>query len=533
MKTLATVPPRTLSPTLWDGVNATPLARAGVDAPQSIADDTAMTLHAPLPAPRTLRRQRGEGTIWPTAHGRWRAQGRRVIDPATGKPRRKSAPTFNTYGEALVWLKSQDALTLPTARQTVDTLGQVLRKWQALHPKGSEDLAFVFKHCDDLLSVPAIAETREQRLRLQETLTQIGTRRRRTRSALRAKRGARSLRLLRDVRRREDGEWEQEVAPSEWRTIVWHQGGNGREEKRRRADVALSRLRDGQRLTMETLLPAPWRLEESRSCARLLCSLGIIEQRAADDADRVAVATTRALLATMRRALKSHDRILQALVPDELQELGEADDLPTQSRTKEIVAAFGQVGAKPSRRRVFDLIRLACERGRRPEATLGDRAIALMAATGMRNGEVLALRWGRVDVDREVIQVREARTKSGGFKTPKTESGSRDLEISYAPIADLVGDLRGDLVAWRGDAPLDGLLFGWTMGEAKERMGIAMDALCREGGIGRLTPYHLRHCNLLALGARGVHPNDVSLRGGHANAVVTMKVYCLPTALSE
>ena len=39
--------------------------------------------------------------------------------------------------------------------------------------------------------------------------------------------------------------------------------------------------------------------------------------------------------------------------------------------------------------------------------------------------------------------------------------------------------------------------------------------------------------NLLALGARGVHPNDVSLRGGHANAVVTMKVYCLPTALSD
>ena len=55
--------------------------------------------------------------------------------------------------------------------------------------------------------------------------------------------------------------------------------------------------------------------------------------------------------------------------------------------------------------------------------------------TGMRRNEVLALRWGRVDLDKNVIQVREAleATKAHGirFKTPKSKVGRRD---SLCPI---------------------------------------------------------------------------------------------------
>jgi integrase len=53
--------------------------------------------------------------------------------------------------------------------------------------------------------------------------------------------------------------------------------------------------------------------------------------------------------------------------------------------------------------------------------------------TGMRLGEVLALRWGRVDLDRKVIEVREAleETKAHGirFKAPKTKAGRRDVTL--------------------------------------------------------------------------------------------------------
>lgn len=62
--------------------------------------------------------------------------------------------------------------------------------------------------------------------------------------------------------------------------------------------------------------------------------------------------------------------------------------------------------------------------------------------TGMRLGEVLGLRWSRVDLDKNVIQVREALedTKEHGirFKPPKSKAGRRDITLPDI----LVGALR-------------------------------------------------------------------------------------------
>ena len=53
--------------------------------------------------------------------------------------------------------------------------------------------------------------------------------------------------------------------------------------------------------------------------------------------------------------------------------------------------------------------------------------------SGMRRGELLALRWCNVDLDAKVIRVRESleETKAGGrrFKTPKTSAGRRDITL--------------------------------------------------------------------------------------------------------
>ena len=53
--------------------------------------------------------------------------------------------------------------------------------------------------------------------------------------------------------------------------------------------------------------------------------------------------------------------------------------------------------------------------------------------TGMRLAEVLALRWNRIDLDKKVLQVREALefTKAHGirFKAPKSKAGRRDLTL--------------------------------------------------------------------------------------------------------
>jgi integrase len=63
---------------------------------------------------------------------------------------------------------------------------------------------------------------------------------------------------------------------------------------------------------------------------------------------------------------------------------------------------------------------------------LGAAAMVALFA-GMRLGEVLALRWNRVDLDAKVVQVREAleQTKVFGvrFKLPKSRAGRRDITL--------------------------------------------------------------------------------------------------------
>ena len=57
--------------------------------------------------------------------------------------------------------------------------------------------------------------------------------------------------------------------------------------------------------------------------------------------------------------------------------------------------------------------------------------------TGMRRGELLALRWGNVDLENEVIRVRESleQTRAGlRFKGPKTKAGRRDITLPAAAV---------------------------------------------------------------------------------------------------
>jgi len=68
------------------------------------------------------------------------------------------------------------------------------------------------------------------------------------------------------------------------------------------------------------------------------------------------------------------------------------------------------------------------------------RTIVIVAPlTGLRIGEVVALRWGRVDFLRGVLLVRETYSEEVGFGTPKTRSSVRDVPMS--------GPVRSALVA--------------------------------------------------------------------------------------
>jgi integrase len=166
--------------------------------------------------------------------------------------------------------------------------------------------------------------------------------------------------------------------------------------------------------------------------------------------------------------------------------------------------------------------------------------------TGLRRGELLALRWRNVELEAKVLRVREALevTMAGGvrFKLPKTRGGRRDVTLPDV----VVGALRkhrqqqleqrvaieqgiianGDVIAFP-KLPDDALVFATIEGEPLSPNAVSKAwALAAEGlGVGDVTLHGLRHTHASQLIDAGVDIVTISKRLGHASPAITMKVY--------
>ena len=153
-------------------------------------------------------------------------------------------------------------------------------------------------------------------------------------------------------------------------------------------------------------------------------------------------------------------------------------------------------------------------------ATL-DRALYLTAAmTGLRQGELLALRWRDLDLEALKLRVRRAFVR-GEFKAPKSARGIRGV-----PMAEEVGLALAELHASSLFTDDDDLVFGHPLtGEALDRSQVRkrFQRACRRAGV-RVVRFHdLRH----TFGTRIAASGDVSLRTlqewmGHRDPTTTM-----------
>ena len=155
-------------------------------------------------------------------------------------------------------------------------------------------------------------------------------------------------------------------------------------------------------------------------------------------------------------------------------------------------------------------------------AAVGDRLESLYAvaiATGMRLGELLALKWRDVDLDGRTLQVRATLQNMAGrfeFAEPKTSHSRRRIALSLLAVEALqkhqVRQAEERIRSGGAWEDLD-LVFPNTVGKPLDGRNLLrywFRPLVKKAGLPRMRFHDLRHTAATLLLSRGVDPKIVS-----------------------
>jgi integrase len=193
---------------------------------------------------------------------------------------------------------------------------------------------------------------------------------------------------------------------------------------------------------------------------------------------------------------------------------------------------------KPPRPVPKEMVALSADETRRLlEAAGGDRLEALYVLavhTGMRQGELLALRWQDVDLENGVVTVRRTLTRNGGkvvFGEPKTNKSRRSICLTPQAVDALRAHLDRQLQDMEilGDRYQDqGLVFTTDTGAPINPSNLRQRSfaqLLKRAGLPHMRFHDLRHTCATLLLSRGVHPKFVQELLGHATIAITLDTY--------
>lgn len=160
-------------------------------------------------------------------------------------------------------------------------------------------------------------------------------------------------------------------------------------------------------------------------------------------------------------------------------------------------------------------------------------ALTLIATTGLRKGEALALRWTDLDLDGGLLRVAGTLGRVGGKLTvsePKTTRSRRAVPLSSALTAALkqhrTAQLQERLIAgnqWRDT----GLVFTTELGGPVDPRNVlrSLQVAAERSELGGVGVHTLRHSAATAWLAGGVHIKAVADLLGHSSVAITGDVY--------
>jgi integrase len=153
--------------------------------------------------------------------------------------------------------------------------------------------------------------------------------------------------------------------------------------------------------------------------------------------------------------------------------------------------------------------------------------------TGLRRGELLALRWNDIDFEKGTLRVDESLDQHGSVHTPKTEESRRTLRLTPVSLAALRAHRarQNEVRLGVGERGEDNdLVFPNTVGKPmnpsnlyrREFPPLLSKASLEDEGF---TFHSLRHTFANTLAEKGVHPATAQKLLGHKDIRMTLAIY--------
>lgn len=163
---------------------------------------------------------------------------------------------------------------------------------------------------------------------------------------------------------------------------------------------------------------------------------------------------------------------------------------------------------------------------------------------GPRHGELAALAWEDIDLDKGIVHIRRNLTNQGDFVPPKTRAGDRFITL----LAPALEALRAQFIV-TGSLPTTEILYhlrehgateiqrlhfvflpGLKFGRpgpyfSTQSISDRWDAAVKKAGIRRRTPYQTRHTYACWALAAGANPSFIASQLGHEDAQMVYRVY--------
>jgi integrase len=144
----------------------------------------------------------------------------------------------------------------------------------------------------------------------------------------------------------------------------------------------------------------------------------------------------------------------------------------------------------------------------------------LLVLTGLRIGELLALRWQNVDLEHGVLRVTQA-LYDGVFDSPKTQRSKRSVPLGAKSIEILSARKPADVNP-------EALVFATPRGTPLERHNLVNRQLkptMKKLGLVGVSWHWLRHVNATLLDGVGTPLGTVQALLGHSSSEITREVY--------